>query len=145
MLPVDGSYGSPPVPGPQYLPIATKFHAGIDSAWLQCAHQRDIGQRRLSTTRAERVIEGAQIIALRKSEEWRTHWLFPPEPFFQPSGSKFRVHEPDDGVYPSPVNRRTSNILSGTAIVSSPTSNPDTTGARVAAIVSAAAVALQAL
>jgi hypothetical protein len=27
-----------------------------------------------------------------------THWLFPPEPFFHPSGSKLRVHEPLDGV-----------------------------------------------
>ena len=41
-----------------------------------------------------------------------TYWLLPPEPFFQPSGRRFRVHEPDDGVYPSPVKSTISNMPS---------------------------------
>jgi hypothetical protein len=40
-----------------------------------------------------------------------TDWLFPPEPFFHPSGNILRVQDPDEGVYPSELSTRRSNIF----------------------------------
>ena len=123
MLPVDGSNRSPPVPGPQYLrrPVrqalaqsgttlaaraAAAMPAAMTAAMPVAVQHRD-GHARMHSTSAN----GGGGHTRMQSTRSDTHWLLPPEPFFHPSGSRFRVQDPDDGVYPSSLSTRTWNML----------------------------------
>jgi hypothetical protein len=126
MLPVEGSYGSPEVPGPQYLHSDQRQHGDLPDT----THRgKRISKRQVSsdTATARDIRHSAKAAPAHARHHFKeeslflllrarcvgvesTYWLLPPDPFFQPSGRRFRVHDPDDGVYPSSVTSSSWNM-----------------------------------